>query len=229
MSNSAPSSRTSEPAGERSRSGAGRDRRLPRAVATSRRTYRDLANRSWSWVWTESRVDKGVWGHVKSTLDELELSVVAELEATGGVKPVGWASPKDCCTASASARPASSTSSSASGSAAAPTTTRAFGATTPMRWSNARSTTVTTPPGVWSSTTTTSRRSRPALLGCRWPGSRRTHIASLASSSQAATPRPTLEWRPGGRSAVPCPGPRGRAGDRRLDESVASRSAAVRP
>src|SRR5690349_15122965 len=35
----------------------------------------------------------------KSTLDELELAVVAELEATGGVKPLGWASTQDFCTA----------------------------------------------------------------------------------------------------------------------------------
>ncbi len=36
---------------------------------------------------------------LKSTLDAFELQVVAELEATGAVKPFGWASTKDFCTA----------------------------------------------------------------------------------------------------------------------------------
>ena len=41
---------------------------------------------------------------LKSSLDELELSVVAELESTGGVKPLGWASTRDFCTAVAGGR-----------------------------------------------------------------------------------------------------------------------------
>ena len=36
---------------------------------------------------------------LKSTLDAFELQVVAELDATGAVKPFGWASTKDFCTA----------------------------------------------------------------------------------------------------------------------------------
>ena len=36
---------------------------------------------------------------LKSTLDAFELQVLAELEATGAVKPFGWASTKDFCTA----------------------------------------------------------------------------------------------------------------------------------
>ena len=36
---------------------------------------------------------------LKSTLDALELVVVAELEATNGVKPEGWASTRDFLTA----------------------------------------------------------------------------------------------------------------------------------
>ncbi len=36
---------------------------------------------------------------LKSTLDALELSVVRELEATGAVKPLGWASTQDYLTA----------------------------------------------------------------------------------------------------------------------------------
>jgi hypothetical protein len=73
-----------------------RDSGMPAALTRIRGEIRDLVDTLWAargpaeLMHTVAEIES-----LKSTLDAVELGVVNELEATGSVKPVGWASTQD--------------------------------------------------------------------------------------------------------------------------------------
>ncbi len=73
---------------------------VPGALTRIRADIRDLAQTMWAARRGEELMDTiAEIETLRSTLDALELDVVAEIEATHAVKPIGWASTQDFLTA----------------------------------------------------------------------------------------------------------------------------------